>query len=173
VVSANGISGSPATTFQRSGGIDLWQMKWLWDDQKRRLALTVIKSMRPVNADLVSGATEDTHEAIFEESRTDDKAQWDVRRDGDGRLEIWGGDAQWILGSELADHWQSFAEVMDQAPGQVVSVPAGPDRTYCVSFTWMSENKRRLVSGFYCKVFPMDQPPRAEEMLTALDLQFN
>src|SRR5690349_15239625 len=55
VVSANAISGSPATTFQRSGGIDLWQMKWLWDDQKRRLALTVIKSMRPVNADLVSG----------------------------------------------------------------------------------------------------------------------
>lgn len=174
VISGDAIGGSPFTRFERSAGRDIWRMRWLWDDQKRLLVLTVVKSTSAGRTTYMKSVTENLHERIFDQGSTLDKDQADVRKEGDGSLEIWGGEAQWILGSELAGRSLSFADTADEAAAkeQGGQVTRGPERNFCVSFTWISEGKRRFVGGSYCKVFPVGQTPTAEAMLTALGLQF-
>lgn len=174
-ISLGAIDGSPRVKSQKSSGGETWQMEWRKDDQERRLVLAVVEAKSGKKAFLKRDA-DDMHEAVFEEGLTRDRAEADVREEDEGELEIWDGEAEWVLGSELAERAPSFeAALAETANGGQASgkAPRGPERNYCVSFTWLANNKQRAMGGAYCRVFPAGQTPTAEAMLTALQLQFN
>ena len=154
-VSADAINGRTHSKLERGPDGDFWSMEWYWDDQGRVLMLFLAKAMRPA-----TGAVDDLTNGLFHGGT-------DIRREGDGRLKIWNGEAHWLLESELATKASLFADDAVRA-----KAPHGPERNFCVSFFWISDSRHRVMEGVYCKVLPVGETTTAEALLTALDLQF-
>jgi hypothetical protein len=157
LVSPDAIHGLAHSKLERSPGGDFWSMESYWDDQGRVLALYLAKAMM---GPVITEVAEDLKQGFFHGGT-------DIRKESDGRLAIWGGDARWLLESELATKAPLFTDDATRA-----KAPHGPERNYCVSFMWTSDRRHRVMDGVYCKVFPVGETPTTEAMLTALGLQF-
>jgi hypothetical protein len=89
-VSADAINGRVLSKLERGPDGEFWSMEWYWDDQGRVLMIYLAKAMHPA-----TGAVDDLTEGLFHGGT-------DTRREGDGRIKIWNGEARWLLESELA-----------------------------------------------------------------------
>jgi hypothetical protein len=163
-VSSDAINGSPLAKMDRAPGGDVWSMEWYWDDQRRVLRILLVKAMQPATRDLPPETMESVTDVILQGGPGD---QADIRKEGDGTIDIWGGKANWILGSGYASNAPLFTTDEERQ-----KATRGPERNYCLSFGWMSKNRRRVMEGIYCKVLPVGETTTAEAMLTALDLRF-
>lgn len=166
-ISPSAIGGEPKIESKSMSGGKMWQMKWRKDSDDRTLILVVVTASAGKRA-TIKGDIDDLFQVAFKEGLTEDKAEADVREEGNGELDIWDGEADWILGSELAERNPDFSL------GDVSSkAPRGPQRNYCVVFTWLSDDKSKSMGGAYCTVLPVGQSTTAEAMLKSLSLNFN
>ena len=170
-VSPNAIGGTPKIEMRSMSGGNVWQLKWRKDDKERLLVLSLIIANAGKRA-TIKRDEQGIYDMVFKEGLTTDKAEADVRKEGSGDLSIWGGDAEWLLGSELAER-----NPMDLPLGDLSNMsnkaPRGPERNYCVMFTWLADNESRGMAGTYCTVVPAGDQADAETMLKALGLSFN
>jgi len=164
-VSADAIHGTPHTRVERTLGGDVWSLEWYWDDQRRLLMIYLIKALRPANRELPPETMAGMTGVILQDGPGDTA---DIRKESDGTLEIWGGKADWILGSGFASNVPVFATAEERQ-----KATRGPERNYCVSFRWLSGNRQRAMAGTYCKVLAVGETTTGEAMLTALGLQFD
>lgn len=163
-VSPDAINGSPLARMDRTLGGDIWSMEWYWDDQRRLLRILLVKALQPVKAELPPESMESIANVILQGGPGDKS---DIRKEGDGTIEIWGGKATWVLGSGYVSNVALFASDEERQ-----KATRGPERNYCVSFGWLSKNRQRAMRGIYCKVLPVGEATTADAMLTALRLQF-
>jgi hypothetical protein len=163
-VSSNAIGGQPQIKPSHSSAGDQWQLLWRRDAAERSLLLIFTRAKGNNRPKLA--LARDIHDKIFEEGLTKDADKADVRVNDSGSSDVWGGQAKWILGSELAERDPSFAPLGDLTG----DAPRGPERRFCTSFVW-TDGGKQATGGAYCMVLSPGQSPDGETMLRALELE--
>jgi hypothetical protein len=171
-ISDAAISSSPKVNTQEFPDGRLWMIEWRRDKDERQLNLVVMKA-NPGHLASNNLAADTLHMISFKEGLTEDAGEADVRTEDEGDINIWDGTARWLLGSELAERSPldlSTALSSGNTPGKA---ERGPERRYCVSFSWLAHDETRSMGGAYCQVMPVGATPHAADMLGALALRFN
>jgi hypothetical protein len=159
-VDATAIGGNPKVKTQSTSAGSTTMAEWRKDDQNRSLFLLVLE---PKSGAKINPKLQPLFDAQFKEGLTVDKDEADVRDEGSGSLDVWGGHAEWMMGSERAEQNPLFS--MDNTSSKA---SRGDARRYCVQFVWKGDG-REAVAGSYCQ-----QPaskPTAQTMLEPLAIK--
>lgn len=171
IVSPDAISSTPKVRVQDEPAARLWMIGWPRDGAERSLNMVVVKPHPGIDA-INETDPSVMYRISFKEGLGEDRAEADVREEGSGESEIWGGTARWLLGSELAERAPVDLAAFLANNSNTAKAPRGPERRYCLSFAWLAADVSRSMNGAYCRVLPPSEVPTAADMLSDLELSF-